>query len=344
MTITAVTPAKVPADTAARVVTITGTGFDEDYISSVGLGGDTDCDDLDSYVVQSPTTLIVKTPTGGCASSAGTPETVTISDKQSTPGTTTKGSAINFVPPPTLVTGQNDATPANRLKPVVTENSSGLVLANQVITVQATGSQTLRVKAAANFAFSNAASNTFSASLGGKPMTDIKVYDITANPIAPSTAALTNTNNGNFFTAKTPVLTPGTYPLVVSQNGVSATFAPAYTGLSVSTAPVVTSLDVTSGKTTGGTVVKITGTGFNPTVASYDGTIANILVCGNSVAPTAATATSLTFTTPAGGASATGLGASVYEGVCPVKVMNTIAPNAGTSVVTEKSYFVYLTS
>jgi IPT/TIG domain-containing protein len=346
MTITTVAPATVAAAAANKVVTITGTGFDEEYISKIALGADPACDHLTSYVVVSATSISVKTPTGGClASSAAEPVTIYDSSDPTTPGSIQKAAAITFVSPPTLVTGENDATPANNLKPVVTENSAGLLLVNQVNTLQVAAGQVIRVKASPTFAFSNNTTNKLTATLGGKALTDIKVYSITplSGPVV-STAILGSTENGNYLTAKVPALAAGTVnALVISQNLVSSTFTAAYTGLTWTSAPTVTALDVTSGRSTGGTVVKITGTGFNPTVGSYDGTVANILVCGMNAVPTLASTTSLTFATPAAGGAALGLGTSVFEGPCPVKVMNTVT-NIGTSVVTDKSNFVYLSS
>src|SRR5689334_5771877 len=57
VTITSVSPAKVAAGLGNRVVTITGTNFDEDQIESIDLGSDADCQALTSYVVISSTTI-----------------------------------------------------------------------------------------------------------------------------------------------------------------------------------------------------------------------------------------------------------------------------------------------
>ncbi len=327
VTFTGASPAKVSAGTSNRVIILTGTNFDEDQITGIDLGSDPDCANLQSYVVSSSTSISVKTPGAGsnpgdgCAAGAAD-----ITINQTNSGTVTRAAAVTFVNPPALAAA----------KPIITENSSTLLAANQVTNFTTTGGQTIRIKADANTTFSGLSANALSGSFGGKPLT-------TVGFVAPDGTAQANSaagTPGNFWIAKTAtaLAANATPTLTISQNGVSKTFQSTDIGNpTIVGVPTVTSLDVTSGKSNTATTVKITGTNFGTTVGDW-----TVNFCGLPGVVTAATATVLTVTTPTNvGGNASGLGASTYAGVCPVVV---VGANNGTSPLSEKSNFTYLTS
>lgn len=336
MTITSVSPTKVAATLANRVITITGTNFDEDSIASITVGGDADCASLTSYVVTSPTTISVKTPGNGtntasvpgcAASSGGTAEPVTITASSTGGANVTKASAVTFVPPPSV------ATASSSQLPVITENSSEVAVANQVQALNAVGGQTIRIRAGADFAFSGAGTAGLSGTLGGKPLSTVGFLSSTGATQANSAAG----DNANYWIAKTGTgLTASTTPeLTITQNTVSRTFATAATGLTIVATPTVTSLDVQSGKTNGSTTVKITGTGFSATTTDN-----TVTFCGASANVTAATTTLLTVTTPTVSSTAgttPGLGTAT-AGVCPVVVTK----GGVASPVTSTSFFAFV--
>jgi hypothetical protein len=100
VTVTAVSPHVVAADTANRVITVTGTGFDEDVITGVTIAG---CTTAPSYVVSSATTLLVKTAadcdpaTGAVITVTDTSSNTAVSDPTATGGKM----KLDFVAPPT---------------------------------------------------------------------------------------------------------------------------------------------------------------------------------------------------------------------------------------------------
>jgi hypothetical protein len=340
VTITSTSPLRVPAGLANRVVVITGTNFDEDQIVSIELGTDADCMALTSYVVTSSTSISVKTPgvgtaasAPGCAASASQTigEDITINQTESgevvKTGSTTAG--VIFVPPPTIL--------AVGSSPVITENSSAMLLANQVDEFTPAGNQLIRVKATADFAFSGATGATLSGTFGGKALTTVGFFaadGTTAQGLttAPASGGL------NFWVARTgtALTTTGTgLNLTITQNGVTRSFTPAETGATFPNVPTITSLDVNSGKAGGGTVVKITGTGFSTTPGDF-----TVQFCDIDVVPTAATAVLLTVTAPNTSHLALGLGSGVYGGVCPVTV--TRVTGGLISPISSASNFTYL--
>jgi hypothetical protein len=329
-TFTNIAPAKVGAGLAKQVITLTGTNFNEAQITRIDLrvsGAITDCQDV-PYVVTSATTISIKTPTGGCAATADptAPETVTITEVG---GNTLTKQGLTFLAPPDLAT----------TNPVVTENSSALLSANQVATLLPAGGQTIRVRAAAGYAFDGKLTGTsaLSATLGGKTLSNIKVYNSEGVLQGTSAAAV-----GNYFTATTPsLLAGGSHSLIIMQAGVTRTFLTTTTGLSWPAVQTVSSLDPKSGKSKGGTSVRITGTGF-PTVLTdaQDATKWKVQFCGIDATVSATTATLLTVVTPDTSVASPGLGVGVFEGVCPVRVVD--VTNTLTSALTTGSAYAYL--
>ncbi len=317
---------KVAADTEKQVIIInvvglTGATLDEGSVESVDLGADSDCQGLDFYIVTGTTQLAVKTPTGGCAPTSGVAsETLEINFANSG-GTLTKAlSGLIFIAPPEL-----DTT-----APVITDLSSELPSADQIQQFVSTGTQVIRVKADSDFTFSGA-SGVLTASLGGKPLSEIKVYKKTDGTVM-TTAPSGSTENGNWFTGKTTTgMTSGN--LSITHNGVTKTWTAADLGTSVVTVPVITTMNPTSAKVNTAVTVTITGTLTGATSVTFCG------VPGTNFALNAA-GTSLTVKTPASGIAddAGGLGSGVYSGVCPVKVINT----AGNNIHTVSSVFSFL--
>ncbi|MFD1370339.1 IPT/TIG domain-containing protein [Actinoplanes sichuanensis] len=345
-TIAVTSPAsgKLAAGTPKQVVllTVSGTGaptLSEETVTSVDLGST--CIGLTSYVVTSSTTLTVKTPTTtpsiGCPANGA--ESVTINFGSDS---LTKASAITFVNPPDIEAVAN--------KPVIAENSSGLATAQQNQRFWSTGGQTVRVKAAAGFTFDPRTAAGLKVALGGKDATDVKVYaGSTAGGLnADTQMTATNTTDavataqvGNYVTFKsTTGMDPTNDTITLTQNGVSKTFAKAATGVEVATGEVITSISPESGKSSGGTTLVITGTGFSKTNADY-GTTINVTVCGvNATFPATAintAGTQITAITP-NVTGVSGLGTGVYGGACPVRIVN----GTWTSPITPSTIFAAL--
>ncbi|GAA4928608.1 hypothetical protein GCM10025331_10280 [Actinoplanes utahensis] len=321
VTLTAVSPTKLAAGLANRVVTLTGTNFDEDQILSIDLGADADCQALTSYVVTSATSIAVKTPTGGCDAGAAAPVTI----NQTETGEVVKTGAITFVDPPTI-------TASN---PISTENSAALDAADRVTKLSTTGGQVIRIKAGSGTTFTGQSGAALSGTFGGKALTTVGFLDNAGAPQLASAAG----NAGNYWIARTGTgLSAASNTLTINLNGVSKTFSSADTGLTIAPIPTVTSLDVTSGKAKTATTVKITGTNFTATAADW-----RVEFCGEDVTPSAATTTQLTVTTPATIGDEVGFPDTVWEGVCPVRVYPAATP-ANISPVSPGSFFTYLTT
>ena len=325
LTLTTVSPTAVAASTANVLVTLTGTNFDESEIASIALGGV--CTALTGYIVASSTTILVKTTSACTASTAGA-ENVTINEVGA--GTVTKALAITFITPPDIL--------AVGSAPVVTDNSAdsgGEVAALVAPGAATTGLEKIRVRAGLTYAFLS----TMKATLGGKDLTAITL-------VAATTGVGSSTGNGNAFTAVLPLglTTSGTLTLVLTQGGVSKSFATAATGLSWYLGPIVTGLDVTSGRAAGGTTVKITGTGL-PATQTLATTAASWLInfCGVAAVATASSTTSITVTSPVVANLASGLGTGNYSGVCAVTVVQVGTPSL-TSPVNANTHFVYLST
>lgn len=317
---------KVAADTEKQVVIInviglTGATLDESSVESVDLGADSDCQGLDFYIVTGTTQLAVKTPVGGCAPTSGVvSETLEINFANSG-GTLTKTlSGLVFIAPPEL-----DST-----SPVITDLSSELPSADQIQQFVSTGNQTIRVKADSGFTFSGL-SGVLTATLGGKALSEIKVYKKTDSTVM-TTAPSGSTENGNWFTGKTLTgMTSGN--LSITHNGVTKTWTATDLGTSVVTVPVITTMNPTFAKVNTAVTVTITGTLTGATGVTFCG------VAGTSFLLNTA-GTSITVKTPLSGLAddANGLGAGVFSGVCPVQV---VAP-AGTNIHTATSAFSFL--
>lgn len=334
--ITAPANKSLAALTAKQVATITVTGagatqLTEDTVASVGLGP-TPCDALLTYVVSSPTTITVKTPATCPAGTGDVVITFTNGDSL------TKTGGITFVTPPAIEALVN--------KPVINENSLALAPADQARRFSTAGGQLVRVKADPGYAFQPGTGQgaSLAVSMGGKAGTDVKVYadDHATTPVTSGTQPA-----GNSMSFKTAQgMTAGDNTITLTQGGVSKTFLVAATGIAVVAAPVVTSLSVKEGKSNGtGISTVITGANFAKVAADLtDPTKWVVKFCDTAAtvaADTPITGTTLKVTVPSTLAdSATGLGATVFSGVCPVTVQDVVATQ--TSAITSGSYYTVL--
>ncbi|WP_432833362.1 hypothetical protein [Dactylosporangium sp. CA-092794] len=338
-TIVITTPStgKIAADTAKQVLvlTVTGQTLSEALVTGVNLGTDLGCQNIPTYVVTSPTTIAVKTPTGGCpATSVQAGDNIDIVFAGG--NTLSKTGGLFLIAPPAIADTAE--------KPIINENSALLGPADQITRFVANGAQTVRVKAASGYAFDPRAAAGLSVTFGGKAVTELKVYDGTSGAqILPTTS--TAPAAGNYLTFKTAAgLSTADAILTITQNGVSKTFSATDTGSSVVAAPTVASLSVTSGKIGASTSTIVTGTGFDKTLGDWTGQTPTWKVnfCGLSGTVTAvnATGTTVTVTTPDVSDDPDGLGTGVFAGACPVTVVD--GTNNVTSPISAGSYFNFL--
>lgn len=192
---------RLPALTANQVITLTGTGFDEAVISSVGING---CTTAPTYVVQNVTTLLLKTAVD-CATSSTVVITLTDTSGNTAatvPGATGVAMALTFVAAPTIAT--MDAT----TNPVVTENSQSVAYANQVTTASTKGGTVVRIKSGAT-AFVNTTTYPLGASIDGVALTKVAMA-----------------TGGGYLTGVVGAHAADAAPVVkVTSNGVSKSFA-----------------------------------------------------------------------------------------------------------------------
>ncbi|MGA8211876.1 MAG: IPT/TIG domain-containing protein, partial [Nocardioidaceae bacterium] len=250
ITITKTSAHRLPALTANQVIALTGTGFDEDIISGVAIDG---CTTAPTYVVASPTSLLLKTA-DDCAVTAAAKITVTDTSSKTAvtnPAATGGVMALDFIAAPTLV------TPSASVHPVVTLNSAASDFADQVTTAHTKGGTVIKVTAGGT-KFVDSATYKLAASLGGVPLT-----------------AITMATGGNSFTGTVGAHAADAAPVLkVTSNGVTKSFAwddqvdgtdPdfkanthefTYQGTSIAVAPA-------TGPISGGTVLTITGSGFS---------------------------------------------------------------------------------
>ena len=309
VTVTGVSPHLVAADTANQVITVTGTGFDEDTITGVSI---TDCANDPMYIVQNSTTLLLKTD-NSC--DPGNNEVVDITDSAgndavSVPGATGGKMALQFVAPPTIRTA--DATH----RPMMTENTAGLAYANQVATASTSGGTVVRVYAGSTV-FATSTALPLSASLDGVAMTKVTMH-----------------TGGDYFTAVLGAHAADPKPVLkITSGGVSKSFTWhaaggaagnhdfTYDGNTISVSPAF-------GAISGGNTLTVSGAGFvSPTAVSGATTVA---VDGNDcpVNATGFTTTKLTCTVPAGAAAG------------PVEVV--VTTGSTTSVISSGSTYTYL--
>jgi hypothetical protein len=263
----------VAATTANQLITVTGTGFDEDVITGVAIGG---CTTAPTYVVASPTSLLLKTA-ADCA--VGTAKVVTITDTSSNtavsdPAATGGAMALDFVAAPSI------ATMSATVNPVTTENSSGVVYANQVVTASTKGGAVVRVTAGST-KFVNSTAYPLAATLSGVPLTKITMpasgdyfTGVLGAHVADAAPALKITSNG------------ATKTFLYHVGGSTATAGTQdfqYAGVNITVAPVTMPL--------AGSALKITGAGFT---AATTVTVGGVN-CPVSTTP-AVTATTLTCT------------------------------------------------
>jgi hypothetical protein len=327
MTISAVSPVKVGAGLAGKAVVITGTNFDDELIGSVSLGGDTNCAKLENFIVTSTTQISLKTPANGCAASnGGNAEAATIYGLDGSTVLATKAAVLTFVPAPSLADVAD--------KPVITDNSSLLDVADRVRALTTTGGQVLRIKAGADFAFDGRSAAALSGTLNGKALTTVGFLAADGTTAQPVNSAPAST--GNYWLARTaaPMTATATPNLVILQNTVSRTFASTATDLSIVATPTVTGLDVTSGKTGAATKVRIIGTAFSATPSEL-----TVTMCGLPAPIVGATSVnSISVQAPNPAASpatavsdlVTALGGNA--GVCPVVVTRSGVSSPVTSV------------
>ncbi|MFI5913822.1 hypothetical protein [Dactylosporangium sp. NPDC051541] len=339
--ITTPTTGKLAAATAKQVLTLTVTGqtLSEALVTSVDLGPD--CLAVPTYIVTSPTTIAVKTPTAGCAAT-----TVTAGDNIvinfAGGNTLTKTGGLFFITPPAIAAAAS--------KPVITENSALLNTTDQVQRVLAAGGQTVRVKAASTYAFDPRTAQGLAVTFGGKAVTDLKVYDDSGSaPVLVSATATSAPAAGNFMTFKTGVgMSSNDASLTITQGGVSKTFAASDTGASVVAVPTVTSLSVTSGRSKGATSTVLTTSALpDKDVTHWQGGSATWAVnfCGKAGTVTAVNTagTGITVTTPDVSDDANGLGTGVFAGSCPVTIVDqTVSGSPVVGPVTPGGYFNFL--
>jgi hypothetical protein len=315
--ITAVSPHLVSALTANQVITVTGSGFDESVISGVAVAGCT----APSYIVQSPTVLLVKTDTT-CAAAANV--VVTVTDTSGTavsvPGATGGAQALSFVTAPTI------AVALATLHPVTTDNTAGLTYAAQTTagtSASTKGGTVVRVTSGAT-GYSNSTSLPLAASLDGVALTGVKLVG-------------TNGTAGNYFTGVVGAHAADAAPVLkITNNGVSKSFVWGAGGSS----PVAGTFDFVYGGSTvavspafgpanGGTKLTIAGAGFSTTGSNDVVTVGGVACPLTTPAPTA---TTIVCTAPA--STLAGIGG-------PVTVQ--VAVTGGlTSVISAGSTFTYL--
>jgi hypothetical protein len=330
--VTSPTTGKVAAATEKQLIflkvdNLVGATLTEETVAKVDLGPD-DCDELEYYIVTSTSTIVAKTPTGGCTATASGTETITISFTGSTGDLVDTTTTLQFVTPPAIA--------EEELFPVVTENSAALDDENQVQRFLSTGGQYVRIKAGEEFAFSGTTGTTgagLSATLGGKALTEVKAYD--SDGVQLTTTPPGEDDEGNYFIGKTASAMNVADPtLVITQNGVSKSFSADVTGISIVTAPLVTGVSPALGKVGAATSVTISGSGFTTgTTVTFCG------IPGTTPAP-ATNGNSMTVKTPVTASILPGLGDDVFAAPCPVVV--TQGTTLVESPISDKSVFTFV--
>ena len=312
--ITAVTPAYVSGALAADVVVNNG-------VSNAILSG--------GFIYQPALpTLLSITPSSG--SMAG--------------GTAVTVSGTNFTPSTTLSIGGLAATSVNvvnatSLTAVIPAYVSG-ALAKNVVVSNSVGSATLTN----GYTYLAIAPTVTNVLPGSGPTAGGTTITVTGTGFTPTTsvtvggisATSVSVANATTLTAVTPVYVSGalTKDVTVNNGNSNATLAASFTY--VASAPTLVNISPTSGPTSGGTSITLTGTAFIPgTTVSIGGVAATNVTVVN--------ATTLTATTPAyvsgslvetvvvnnGIATASLLNAFTYIASAPT--ISAITPNTGTS-------------
>jgi hypothetical protein len=307
-TVTKLSVHRLPALTANQVITLTGTGFDEDVLKSVAING---CTTAPTYVVSSPTSLLLKTKDDCATTSTGVITLTDTSDNTyaTVPGTVAGGPlTLAFAAAPTI------AAASATVKPVVTENTAGGAFADQQTTANTKGGTVIRVKSGAT-AFVNSATYPLAATLSGVPLTKVTMH-----------------TGGDYFTGVLGAHAPDAAPVLkVTSNGVSKSFVYGdggasavsgthdfkYAGTSISVSPVSSGL--------AGTKITITGSGFSTTAANDTVTV------GSVSCPVSGTPTATTIVCTAAAVTAPG-----------AKDVKVVVTGGQTSVVGATSTFTYL--
>jgi hypothetical protein len=180
--------------------------------------------------------------------------------------------------------------------------------------------------------------------MGGKAGTNIKVYALDGTQLATSAAGVAG-NSMSFTTATGMSAADDT--VTITQDGVSRTFATAETAADVVALPTITSLSVTSGKAGAATTTVITGKNFSTTAADYTGGTFDVTFCGVVATafgstPVNSAGTQITVVTPDVTNVSPGLGTSVYNGPCEVRVGADSSDATTMSPMNPASVFTFL--
>ncbi len=249
ITITGVSPHLVAATTDKQVITLTGTGFDEDDIASVSVAGCTAV----TYIAPSSTSLVVKTD-DSCA--VGANKAVTVTDGAgdtavSVPTAAGGAQALSFVAPPTI------ATASASVRPVVTVNTASLAYASQQTSASTSGGTVIKVTAGAT-PFVNTTATPLAASLGGVALTKIVMatgggsFTGTLGARAAITNPVLKITSGGVF--KNFVYGAG------GSGATAGTHDFSYAGVTISVSPA-------SGPSNGTGTLTVTGSGFTTSTA-----------------------------------------------------------------------------
>ncbi len=357
-TVTALAPSSGPSS-GGTLVTITGTNFAGlSGASAVQFGGV----DATSYTVVNATTITATAPAG----------TGTVNVRVTTPGGTSTNVAADdftYIPAPTITSLSPDAGPTGGANTVTITgtnftgatqvqfggtNASGFTIVNATtITATApagTGAVSVRVTtgggtsadtAADNYTYAPAPTVTSISPMSG-PAPGGTAVTITGTGFTGTTQVQFGGSNASGYTVVnattiTATAPPGTGTVdvrVTTPGGVSPnTAADDYTYVP---APTVSSIAPTSGPTTGGTLVTITGSQFTTvTQVQFGGTNATgfTVVNGNTITATApahaAGLADVRVTSPSGTSADTAADDFTFIGLPTVTALS---PDQGTSI------------
>jgi hypothetical protein len=312
VTIKSVSPHLVAALTANQVITVGGTGFDEASITGVTVTGCT----APTYIVTSPTTMVVKTDATCVA--AATP-VITITDTSSNTAisvSATPAQALSFITAPSIVAS------TVTVHPVTTDNTALLAYAAQTtagLSASTKGGTVVRITSGAT-GYSTSSALPLGASLDGVALTSVKL--VGANGVS-----------GNYMTGVVGAHVADSAPVLkITNNGVSKSFPWHAVGASTNTQEFAyggSTITVTPafGPSNGTNVITIAGAGFSTTAASDTVTVGGVS-CPVSGTPTA---TTIKCTVAAD--------ATPFEGPATVKV---VVSGGLTSVISAGSTYTFV--
>jgi hypothetical protein len=290
-----------------------GTTYYYQVIGSNSLG--TTYGSVQSFSTLSPPTYTSLTPTSG-STAGGTSVTITGTNLSSATSVTFGGSAGTVT--------------SNTSTQIIATTPSGTAGAKDVVITTAGGSAT----GTGAFTYVVPVPTYTSLTPTGGPVAGGTSVTITGTNLSSATsvtiggsAATITSNTSTQIVVTTPASTAGAKDVAITTAGGTATGTGAFT---YAAAPTYTSLTPSSGTSSGGTSVTITGTNLsNATSVTIGGAAATI---------TNNTATQIIVTTPAGtigaqnvvittvGGTATGTGAFTYSGINWTKVYETTQP------------------